>query len=71
MVHCPGRLALVWLRMDRSQAITSLTTGASEAHAMFYVVLIGIGAWAGVATLACLSVCMAAARFNHEAESAA
>jgi len=35
---------------------------------MFFVVVLGLGVWAALATVACVSVCMAAARFNHEAD---
>jgi hypothetical protein len=35
---------------------------------MVYLILLGLGLWAVVATVACLSVCMSAARFNHRAE---
>lgn len=35
---------------------------------MVYMVLVGLGAWAAVATVACVSVCVAASRFYHEAD---
>ncbi len=35
---------------------------------MFYVVMLGLGAWAALATVACVSVCMAAGRFNAQAD---
>jgi hypothetical protein len=35
---------------------------------MVTLVVVGLGVWAAVATVACVSICMAAARFNHEAD---
>lgn len=35
---------------------------------MVYLVLIVLIGWATLATVACLSVCISAGRFNHEAE---
>ncbi len=35
---------------------------------MVYMVLVGLGAWATLATVACLSVCIAASHFNHDTD---
>jgi hypothetical protein len=35
---------------------------------MLTMVLVGICAWAALSTIACVSVCMASARFDHEAK---
>jgi hypothetical protein len=35
---------------------------------MLILVLIGLAVWAALATIACLSVCMASARFHRESE---
>ena len=36
---------------------------------MTYFVLFGLLAWAAVATVACVSICMAASRFDREADA--
>jgi hypothetical protein len=36
---------------------------------MISVVLIGLAAWAAVATVTCVSVCMAASRFYREVDA--
>jgi hypothetical protein len=35
---------------------------------MLPIILVGLAAWAVLATVVCVAVCMAAARFNREAE---
>ena len=38
---------------------------------MLYIILVVLGAWAVLATVASVSVCVSAARFNHEADQTA
>jgi hypothetical protein len=55
-------------RLEEGIEYRTVNRSTARGQSMLYLMLLFVAGWAVVAGLACLSICAASARFNHEAE---